>query len=76
MFGLMNKSKTHYPKTFYLDYAYITMAMDYETRRFLDQLHCAVPYKGRYLDSCGVKVELENFKGVKLSSNYFTECSR
>ena len=73
MFGIKTKAKTNtsYPETFYLDFEYITMAMDYETRNFLERLSCNIPYKGRYIDSYGVKVELEQFQGIKLSSNYF-----
>lgn len=77
MFGKKKTTnKTSYPETFYLNFEYATMAMDYETRKFLDQLHCGKAYKGRYIDSCGVKLELEAFKGVKLSSNYFSTDSR
>ena len=71
MFGFKTKSKTSYPETFYLDPENFTMCMDYETREFLDQLRCGVPYKGRYIDSLGVKVELEYLKGVKFSANFF-----
>lgn len=74
MFGIKAKTTntTSYPETFYLNYEYATMAMDYETRKFLDHLHCGVAYKGRYIDSYGMKLELEAFKGTKLSSNFFS----
>ena len=73
MFGkTKTTNKTSYPETFYLNFEYATMAMDFETRKFLEQLRCGKAYKGRYIDSYGMKLELEAFKGVKLSSNYFS----
>lgn len=73
MFGkTKTTNKTSYPETFYLNFEYATMAMDFETRKFLEQLRCGKAYKGRYIDSYGMNLELEAFKGVKLSSNYFS----
>ena len=52
MFGkTKTTNKTSYPETFYLNFEYATMAMDFETRKFLEQLHCGKAYKGRYIDS-------------------------
>lgn len=74
MLGIKAKTTntTSYPETFYLDYKYVTMAMDHETRKFLDHLRFGVAYKGRYIDAYGVKLELEAFKGIKLSSHFFS----